>query len=72
MLARNIIETYLSSSVAKQFAEWAIGKHFEDRASYQWPALWNDLHGNELILLDVGHPDEDIPKMIQIWKKIKD
>lgn len=66
---RDIVEHYLTEEEAEHFAEWAIGKDFREKERRQWPEFWNVLHGNELKLEESGYPEEDIPKMIELWKK---
>lgn len=70
---RNIIENILCEKEAEEFAEWAWGDDFRD-LNYKFADdlvhRWNERHlKNGLILSVVNSPYDDIPKMIEIWRK---
>lgn len=52
------------------FGLWAFGDGYKEfDHSYDFLKAWNQLHGKDLMLEDEGVPGEDIPKMIELWKK---
>jgi hypothetical protein len=66
---RDLIELYLSEKEAEEFAEWAFGEDFRRfDINYKAHIRWNLRH-RELILKESGSPQDDIPKMIELWKK---
>lgn len=70
MHVRDHIEMYLCPKDAEKFARWAFGEHFKNiDLNYMGHIYWNELHGEELHLRGDGNPIEDIPKMIELWKK---
>lgn len=68
---KDIIDYYLEDDPIdfEDFIEWAAGKGWRAIApSNLWKA-WNDLHSDLLELSTEGNPYDDIPKMIDLWKK---
>ena len=66
---RAFIESILGSEEAEKFAEWAWGKEFRTIISPDLVKKWNELHGDKFLLDAFGSPKEDIPNMIELWKK---
>lgn len=68
---KDIIIHHLGSIDAEHFAKWAVGDAYQTIKRKEWPYYWNELHGNELEISGYGRLEEDIEKMIEIWKKRK-
>lgn len=67
---REIIEQHIGKD-AEIFARWAWGENFETMPIYgDAPVeIWNKLHGDKLNIDRESRPIDDIPKMIELWKK---
>lgn len=66
----DIVEQYLCKEEAKSFAEWAFGPEFMDIDSgMKFLYMWNDIHRHDLELVAEGSISEDIPRMIEVWRK---
>jgi len=52
------------------FAEWAWGSDFKNMLLHgdQPVDKWNKLHGDKLTIYGSGRPQDDIPKMIELWQ----
>lgn len=51
-----------------KFGLWAFGASYDRFTGYQLMEEWNRLHSDKLILSRDSCVDDDIPKMIEIWK----
>ena len=70
MYLRNFIESLLDQNEAEKFAEFAFGEDFRIiNLNSRGYLCWNERHKDKLELQPNGLPSEDIPKMIEIWKK---
>ncbi len=67
---KDIIEEYLDSNEAEEFALFVWGKDFKNSIliSSQSVDLWNSKMGHKLELSYEGNPWKDFPKMIEVWK----
>ena len=54
------------------FGEWAFGPDFRSIKTYDVPKVWNELHGDKLVLEQDGDLRLDTRKMVQIWQKLND
>ena len=61
-------EYILGKEKAAEFALWAFGPNFSSTLFNKFPEKWNILHGEKLEIFANGKPEDDLPKMIQIWK----
>lgn len=68
MHIKNLIQKHLSLSESQKFAEWAIGKDYRSKLQEEWPKLWNELHGDIYKIDPSSKPENDIPKMIELWR----
>lgn len=70
---RDIIEKLIGHQQAEIFAEWAWGENYRSMVFTQNAvAWWNERHGDKLEIHANNRPKDDIPKMIELWKKEKD
>lgn len=55
----------------EEFRVWAFGNFnlTEECDDLKLMNKWNELHGQQLMLDPFGDPFDDIPKMINIWRK---
>lgn len=68
MCLKEFLVHYLSLEETERFAKWAVGDKFEEYFVNQWPDIWNEKHGY-LFKIDKTHSlQEDLSKMIEIWK----
>lgn len=65
---RDIVEYHLRDK-SEEFAAWAFGPSLEKFLGMDFMEGWNVLHGHKLKLEPNGDPNEDIKKMIEIWKE---
>ena len=68
MHIRDLVELFLTREDAEIFAKWAWGEEFRSIAS-GWCEIWNKRHGNKIKLLESSRPINDMPKMIELWRK---
>lgn len=66
---RVIVESFISYPESEEFAKWAWGEKYKELVREQLPDQWNHIHGDELILHSAGRICEDIPLMIELWRK---
>lgn len=70
----DIINFYLEDNEGikevKKFAKWAWGSEYRKvNVSKNAVLIWNELHGDLLKISPEGNPHEDLPKMIEFWRK---
>jgi hypothetical protein len=67
-----VIEYYLDEDIEKiqKFAKWAFGKHFKIIISHgpEVVKIWNQRHGDKLLIDNNNSVHEDIQLMIELWK----
>jgi hypothetical protein len=71
---RTIIENILQDDEqVEKFGKWAWGDNLNEInfMSDETVKVWNDLHSDKLKLESYGIPQEDIPKMIELWRQSK-
>lgn len=68
---RNTLYEYISPLDADEFLLWALGNGYSEITFNDYPEKWNLIHGSELTLNRNGKYLEDIPKMVDLWKKHK-
>lgn len=66
---KDIIIHHLGSLDAEHFAKWDVGDPYQTIEGQDWPYLWNEFHGNELEIYGFGDINEDIEKMIEVWRR---
>lgn len=54
---------------AEEFAEWAFGENYNITLQSNLFLEWNNRHSHHMVLKGGSRPVDDIPKMIEIWKK---
>lgn len=62
---------YLLGKDKEPFMEFAFGKVYQDLPHKNFVTLWNSRHDDNLTLLKYGRPEEDLHKMIALWKYYK-
>lgn len=69
---RDIIESYLTSSKAEEFAKFVWGEDWNtiDMRSIRTVERWNEKYQEWLKLSPNGEPKDDIPQMIAVWLQI--
>lgn len=66
----DIFRIFLEDEKAQECAKWAFGERCDEfTRTKQFLNAWNQLHGKEVFLNGSGRPFDDIPKMIELWKK---
>ena len=66
---REIVESFIPHPESEEFAKWAWGDEYKEIVTEQLPEHWNHIHGDELMLHAAGRVWEDIPLMIELWRK---
>lgn len=66
----NLIE-YLLEDDAVPFIRFAFGEFYPDISKREFVSLWNHHHKKDLTLLKNAKPEEDLHKMIVLWKYSK-
>lgn len=70
MAFKDILEKHLTSDEIDKFGIWAFGENLHQiNGSINFMNAWNELHSEDLLLKYDSKPDDDIPKMIDIWRK---
>lgn len=68
---RDFVEHYAGLEQAEDFAMWAFGPGFKNISGGDIWKEWNKLHGDLYTIVGSNKPDDDIPKMVCIWRKYK-
>lgn len=69
MHIRYILESLLEDDQPVLFAKWAWGNDIEHvELDKRLADLWNERHGEKMLLKYEGRPFDDIPKMIELWR----
>jgi len=67
---KDLIRQFCTDEEVEIFAEWAFGDDFKlIVGSIRFLNAWNELHGSKLFLHDDGSPQEDMEKMIALWRE---
>lgn len=64
---RDLIESYLPDD-AEVFAAWAFGDDFATIPLHTFWERWNERHSDKLTLAGSGSPQDDVPRLIELWK----
>jgi len=63
-----IAENILGKTETDEFALWAFGENYMEKFSKELIWAWNERHAKKLRISLGGTLEEDIPKMIELWK----
>lgn len=66
---REIVEYHIEYPESEEFAKWAWGESYKEIVRDQLPQYWNEFHGHQLTLFPDGYMWDDIPLMIELWRK---
>lgn len=67
---KDLIRPFCNEEESERFAEWAFGSDFKlIDGLIQFLNAWNELHGKKLFLCEDGSPQEDMEKMITMWRE---
>lgn len=71
---KRIIEIYTSSSEEEAFGEFLWWENFKETILSGSAAVerWNKRMGHIFMISEAGNPYEDIPKMIEVWRRMRD
>lgn len=53
----------------EEFALWAFGENYRVISSLEYLNSWNALHGTQYLIKPKSSLSEDLPKMIELWRK---
>jgi len=60
---------HLKEEEVDKFGEYAFGPKYKEMYVMEMHLCWNLAHGGKLQLKDLGIADDEIPKMIKLWRK---
>ena len=66
----SLFARYLPKDDLDLFAKWAFGPDYLTISQHiNFMKAWNALHSGKLHLKPAGNPEEDAPKMVDLWLK---